>query len=82
MSDDDEVLKDAEALLNEYAPEHQRPGDITKLMAQEHWQCGPVKAERVLAEIVAAGKAVEIHDVVLTNGKRGRVWRRVKQAKK
>ncbi len=81
MTEDEAVLADAEALLNEYAPEHQRPGDITVTMAMQKWHVGQRKALDKLTQMVADHKAECVKEVQLDNGRRGRVWRPVRKAK-
>ena len=60
-------------------PEVEQDDDITMKKATEVWNCKRSSAEIQLTKLVEEGKLVTLSGIMLSNGRRGRIWRQVKK---
>lgn len=69
---------DINKFLQDNAPTTEAEGDITVTIATENWHCKRSTAEVHLDKLVKEGKLTVISNVMLSNGRRGRIWRQIK----
>lgn len=66
------------AWLDENKPRMQEPGEVSISDMRQHWNVGTKKAETMLNKLVEEGKMYCVESAMLRNGKRGKVYGRVK----